>query len=146
MCSSDLPNNATNVKATALMKSSFDAAGIKAKFNMIETGVYYPTVQDVNKQNDISRSGWGADWANASTVIPPLFIKDGGFDLSGNWKEAGYADFEAVGWIGIAAPAKTPAPILDKLNAEMIRIINDPEVKERLATLAFTPEIGRAHV
>ena len=53
--------------------------------------------------------------------------------------EAGYADFEAVGWIGIAAPAKTPAPILDKLNAEMIRIINDPEVKERLATLAFTP-------
>lgn len=53
--------------------------------------------------------------------------------------EAGFPDFEAVGWIGIAAPAKTPAPILDKLNAEMVRIINDPEVKERLATLAFTP-------
>ncbi len=31
--------------------------------------------------------------------------------------ESGYAGFEAVGWIGIAAPAKTPAPILDKLNA-----------------------------
>jgi tripartite-type tricarboxylate transporter receptor subunit TctC len=53
--------------------------------------------------------------------------------------EAGYAGFEAVGWIGIAAPAKTQAAILDKLNAEMVKIINEPDVKERLATLAFTP-------
>ena len=53
--------------------------------------------------------------------------------------EAGYPGFEAVGWIGIAAPAKTPAAVLDKLNAEMVKIINEPDVKERLATLAFTP-------
>ena len=53
--------------------------------------------------------------------------------------ESGYPGFEAVGWIGIAAPAKTPAPVLDKLNAEIVRIINTPEMKERLATLAFTP-------
>jgi tripartite-type tricarboxylate transporter receptor subunit TctC len=53
--------------------------------------------------------------------------------------ESGFAGFEAVGWIGIAAPAKTPTAILDKLNAEMVKIINDPDVKERLATLAFTP-------
>jgi len=53
--------------------------------------------------------------------------------------ESGYAGFEAVGWIGIAAPAKTPAPILDKLNAEMVKIIHEPDVKEKLGTLAFTP-------
>jgi tripartite-type tricarboxylate transporter receptor subunit TctC len=53
--------------------------------------------------------------------------------------ESGYPGFEAVGWIGIAAPARTPAPVLDKLNAEIVRIINTPEMKERLATLAFTP-------
>jgi len=53
--------------------------------------------------------------------------------------ESGYAGFEAVGWIGIAAPARTPAPILDKLNAEIVRIINTAEMRERLATLAFTP-------
>ena len=53
--------------------------------------------------------------------------------------ESAYAGFEAVGWIGIAAPAKTPVAILDKLNAEMVKIINEPDVKERLATLAFTP-------
>jgi tripartite-type tricarboxylate transporter receptor subunit TctC len=53
--------------------------------------------------------------------------------------ESGYPGFEAVGWIGIAAPARTPAPVLDRLNAEIVRIINTPEMKERLATLAFTP-------
>ncbi len=53
--------------------------------------------------------------------------------------ESGFPGFEAVGWIGIAAPARTPAPVLDKLNAEIVRIINTPEMKERLATLAFTP-------
>ena len=53
--------------------------------------------------------------------------------------ESSYPGFEAVGWIGIAAPARTPAPVLDKLNAEIVRIINTPEMKERLATLAFTP-------
>ena len=53
--------------------------------------------------------------------------------------ESGYAGFEAVGWIGIAAPAKTPGPVLDKLNAEMVRILGEADVKEKLNTLAFTP-------
>jgi tripartite-type tricarboxylate transporter receptor subunit TctC len=56
--------------------------------------------------------------------------------------ESGYPGFEAVGWIGIAAPAQTPPPILDKLNAEMVRILSQPDVTERLATLAFTPAGG----
>jgi tripartite-type tricarboxylate transporter receptor subunit TctC len=53
--------------------------------------------------------------------------------------EQGYPGFEAVGWIGIAAPAKTPAAVLDKLNTELNKMLNDAEVKERLNTLAFTP-------
>jgi len=56
--------------------------------------------------------------------------------------ESGYPKFEAVGWIGIAAPAKTPGPILDKLNAEMNRILAKPDVKEKLDSLAFTPVGG----
>ena len=53
--------------------------------------------------------------------------------------EGGYAGFEAVGWIGIAAPAKTPVAILNTLNAEMVRILGEADVKEKLNTLAFTP-------
>ena len=56
--------------------------------------------------------------------------------------EAGYPGFEAVGWIGLVAPAKTPPAILDKLNAEIVRIFQQPDVKERLNALAFTPVAG----
>lgn len=56
--------------------------------------------------------------------------------------EQGYKGFEAVGWIGIAAPARTPAPILDRLNGTLVTILQKPEVKDRLATLAFTPAAG----
>jgi len=56
--------------------------------------------------------------------------------------EQGYPGFEAVGWIGIVAPAKTPAPILDKLNAEIVRALQAPDVKQRLDALAATPVGG----
>ena len=53
--------------------------------------------------------------------------------------EQGIADFAAVGCIGIAAPVKTPATILDQLNAEVRKMLAAPEVKERMASLAFVP-------
>lgn len=53
--------------------------------------------------------------------------------------ESGFPGFEAVGWIGIVAPARTPDAILDKLNAEIVRMLKHPDVRERLNTLAFTP-------
>ena len=53
--------------------------------------------------------------------------------------EQGFAGFESVGWIGLAAPAKTPAPILDRLNAEIKKMLEDPAVKARFEQLAFTP-------
>ena len=56
--------------------------------------------------------------------------------------ESGYPGFEAVGWIGMAAPACTPQAALDKLNTELNRMLNDDTVKERLNTLAFTPVGG----
>ena len=52
--------------------------------------------------------------------------------------ESGYPGFEAVGWIGIVAPAKTPDAILNQLNAEIVRILREPDVKQRLDGLAFT--------
>jgi len=53
--------------------------------------------------------------------------------------EQGYAGFESVGWIGLAAPAKTPGPILDRLNAEIRAMLQDPAVKASIDQLAFTP-------
>ena len=56
--------------------------------------------------------------------------------------ESGYPGFEAIGWVGILAPARTPAPILDKLNREIVRIVNLPETRERLDTLGFMAAPG----
>jgi tripartite-type tricarboxylate transporter receptor subunit TctC len=43
--------------------------------------------------------------------------------------EAGVPGYEATIWLGLMAPARTPRPILEKLNAEVNKIINSPEVK-----------------
>jgi len=63
--------------------------------------------------------------------------------------EAGVADFVATAWFCMLAPAGTPADIVNKLNAEILRGFMLPEAKERLDRLGmeFTPmtpaELGR---
>jgi tripartite-type tricarboxylate transporter receptor subunit TctC len=53
--------------------------------------------------------------------------------------EQGIYGVVAVGWIGLSAPARTPEPILDRLSAEVMRILKDPEVLEKLKGLSFVP-------
>jgi tripartite-type tricarboxylate transporter receptor subunit TctC len=53
--------------------------------------------------------------------------------------EAGVPGYESGIWIGLMAPAKTPRPILEKLNAEVNKIINAPEVKEAWAKQGAFP-------
>jgi tripartite-type tricarboxylate transporter receptor subunit TctC len=50
-------------------------------------------------------------------------------------QEAGVPGFEVLGWYGFAAPARTPAPIIVKLNSTINRLL--PEVKERYAALGL---------
>ena len=40
--------------------------------------------------------------------------------------------FEVVGWYGIVAPARLPPPIVARLHAEIVRIINQPDMRERI--------------
>jgi len=47
--------------------------------------------------------------------------------------------YEASSWFVIVAPAKTPGPIVDKLNAEANRILKKPEVRERFEQLGAEP-------
>jgi len=46
--------------------------------------------------------------------------------------ESGLKGFEAVAWNGLSAPAKTPREVIMKINADVIKIVNSPELKERL--------------
>ena len=47
--------------------------------------------------------------------------------------------FETVSWHVLMAPAKTPRPILERLNAEMTRIMSDPDMQKRLSDLGLIP-------
>src|SRR3954468_17452058 len=53
--------------------------------------------------------------------------------------EAGVPGYEATIWLGVMAPAKTPKPIVDKLNAEIGKIMNRPDVKESWAKQGAVP-------
>lgn len=44
--------------------------------------------------------------------------------------QAGVPGYESGIWLGLMAPAKTPRPVLDKLNAEVNKLLNSAEVKE----------------
>ncbi|MEO8306238.1 MAG: tripartite tricarboxylate transporter substrate binding protein [Betaproteobacteria bacterium] len=63
--------------------------------------------------------------------------------------EAGVTGYEAVIWLGLMAPKGTPAPIVNRLNAEIAKIQNKPEVRQEWAgqgavALVMTPdEFGR---
>jgi len=48
-------------------------------------------------------------------------------------QEEGAGDINASNWTLLLAPKNTPQPILDKLNAEVVKILNMPDVKERFA-------------
>jgi tripartite-type tricarboxylate transporter receptor subunit TctC len=63
--------------------------------------------------------------------------------------EAGVPGYDAVIWLGFMAPAGTPRPIIDKLNAEITRATNAPEMKDAWAkqgaiAMSMSPdEFGR---
>lgn len=51
--------------------------------------------------------------------------------------ESGYPGFEAVGWFGLIAPARTPAARIARLNQETIKAAQLPAVRERLTAIGF---------
>jgi tripartite-type tricarboxylate transporter receptor subunit TctC len=53
--------------------------------------------------------------------------------------EAGLPGYEASTWYGVLAPAGTPRAIVTRLNAEIVRVLALPEVRERLTTQGIDP-------
>ena len=53
--------------------------------------------------------------------------------------EQGVAGFEAVSWVGIMAPAKTPRAIVDRLQRDLAAILKDQDTRDRFAALGIEP-------
>ncbi|MCW5656854.1 MAG: tripartite tricarboxylate transporter substrate binding protein [Burkholderiaceae bacterium] len=56
--------------------------------------------------------------------------------------EAGVPGYELTGWLAVFAPAGTPEPVLDRLHAEIVRILALPAMRERLQQLGVDPLAG----
>ncbi|KAB2895929.1 MAG: tripartite tricarboxylate transporter substrate binding protein [Burkholderiaceae bacterium] len=59
--------------------------------------------------------------------------------------EAGVPGYEATSWFGLFAPAGTPAPVVAQLNKAIVKVLNQPDVKKKIAeqggeVVAETPE------
>lgn len=53
--------------------------------------------------------------------------------------EAGVPDFDVTNWVGIMVPAGTPVPVVQKINAEVVKILASPAMKERFNFFGVTP-------
>jgi tripartite-type tricarboxylate transporter receptor subunit TctC len=69
--------------------------------------------------------------AKRSTLLPEL----------PTLAEGGVQDIQADAWIGVVVPAKTPAPIVTRLQAELLQILAEPAIKDKLR-LAFMEPVG----
>ena len=52
---------------------------------------------------------------------------------------SGLPGFESAVMVGILAPAKTPAAIIDRLNREIVRVVHLPELKEKFLSVGMEP-------
>lgn len=53
--------------------------------------------------------------------------------------ESGVPGYEATAWFGLFAPAGTPQPIIERLNAEVVKVVKLPEMRERFLALGAEP-------
>ena len=65
--------------------------------------------------------------------------------------ESGVPGYEVASWYGLLAPAQTPRAIVDRLNREVVAILRQPEVRDRLAAdgaeaVGNSPEEFAAHI
>jgi tripartite-type tricarboxylate transporter receptor subunit TctC len=56
--------------------------------------------------------------------------------------ESGFPGFEATNWYAYVLPAKTPNEIVDRWNRELVKILNDPAVRQALLAQGMEPAPG----
>jgi tripartite-type tricarboxylate transporter receptor subunit TctC len=123
---------------------------LKQKFGLQMTHVpYRNTGQSIT---DIAAGHVSAGFAETGASVP--LIRDGQLralavssstrlpslpDVPPLAEAAGTSDLEAVSWHILVAPAKTPPAVLDVLNAQMQRVLGDPEIQQKIVKLGLIP-------
>jgi len=88
------PDTASSKKTAVLVQAAMEKAGIVLKYQYEPQGTYNAKLEEFKKTSDLFASGWGPDWANASTVIPELW-GEGCCNYTNNQKTPEYTAFIA---------------------------------------------------
>jgi tripartite-type tricarboxylate transporter receptor subunit TctC len=71
----------------------------------------------------------GVTSLNRSSTLPNVPTLD----------EAGLKGFQAVAWNGLTAPARTPRAVIDRINADVLKVVRSPELAEKLKAEGSDP-------
>lgn len=94
-------------------------------FFFVATGAALPQIQD-GKLTALAVNG--AKRSPALPAVPTM-------------QEAGFNNAEYPTWFGLFLPAKTPRDIVDRLHRETLKALQEPKVRDKLATLGVEPMI-----
>jgi tripartite-type tricarboxylate transporter receptor subunit TctC len=116
--------DATHVPYRSVPQSVTDLMGGFVAASFLEAGLSIPLIKE-GKLRALAVSS-----AKTLPLLPdvPPFA-----DVSGA------ADYEGVSWHMLLVPSKTPQPIIERLHAEMKRIMQDPEMQAKIAALGLIP-------
>lgn len=114
----------THVPYRNTPQSILDIASGHVQLGFIEAGAGLPLIKD-GKLRPLAVS--------SATPLPVLP------DVPPFAEASGAKDFEAVSWHALLAPAGTPDAIVQKLHADMKRIMAEPEIREKISALGLIP-------
>lgn len=122
----EMLNLAANVHMTHIPYKGAGAAVTDLIAGNVQAGFFVPgNVQQFVKDGRLKLLASSGRQRFPSTPNVPTMI------------ESGYKDFEATSWIGFLAPAGTPKNIITRYNTEMVKILNTPEIRDKLRDMEF---------
>jgi len=145
---SNPPLSYASIGAGSLQQMSMEFA--KKRFGFEATHVPYRSTAQL--ATDLTAGHVAASFLEAGLSIP--LIKDGKLralavsasqrlpllpDVPPFSEASGAPDYEGVSWHMLLMPAKTPGPIVDRLHAEMKRIMAQPEMRGRISAIGLIP-------
>jgi tripartite-type tricarboxylate transporter receptor subunit TctC len=116
--------DATHVPYRSVPQSVTDLMGGFVAASFLEAGLSIPLIKE-GKLRALAVSS-----AQRLPLLP---------DVPPFAEVSGAADYEGVSWHMLLAPSRTPQPIVDRLQAEMKRIMQEPEMKAKIAALGLLP-------
>jgi tripartite-type tricarboxylate transporter receptor subunit TctC len=121
-------NNVAGVQVVHIPYSNVNSAMFGVMANQVQMFVAVSTVAKQQIAAGTVR-GLAVTTEQRSALLPQL----------PTFAESGFSTFVMPGWGGLMAPAGTPKPIVDKINAEVQRALRDPKVAQKLLAVGMEP-------